>query len=44
MKKISTKVTLHPDMLAWLKLEAEKRHSSLAQVVRTIVLKEMAKD
>jgi hypothetical protein len=30
-------------MAAWLKKEAERKRSSVAQVIRTLVLEEMAK-
>ena len=42
MSKVTTKIHLKPEMLAWLKEEAEKRHCSMAQIIRTAVLNEMA--
>ena len=35
-----TKVQLGPDLLEWLKLEAIRRHCSVAQVMRDLIIAE----
>jgi hypothetical protein len=38
MKKISTHVCLDTELLQWLKLEAERQHASMAQIIRLAVI------
>ena len=38
MKKVSTRVYLDPELLRWAKAEAERKHCSMAQVIRTALV------
>lgn len=38
MNKISTRVYLDQDLIDWAKEEAERRHCSMAQVIRTAMV------
>ena len=38
MKKISTNICLDAELIEWIKLEAERQHGSMAQVIRTAII------
>lgn len=35
---------VQPDLMAWLKLEAQRRRTTVAYLVRTLIFEEMIKD
>jgi len=41
MNKIGTKLYLDKELIIWIKAEAKKQHCSMAQVVRTAIVKLM---
>ena len=43
MKKISFSVTLDKDLLDWIRKEAKRRHCSISQVVRDMIVLTMGK-
>ena len=43
MKRQGTRLYFDPDLLEWLKKEAARRHSSVSQVVRNLVVDEIEK-
>ena len=44
MRKIQTRFTLDPDILEWLKAEAERRRVSMSHIIRELLLREMARE
>lgn len=42
MKKQSINFNLDPDLVAWIRQEAKRRRCSLSQVIRDLLVKEMA--
>jgi len=40
-RKIPIRVTLDPDILAWLKAEAFRRRVSMSHIIRELLLREM---
>lgn len=41
MRKEVIQILLDPDLVAWVRAEAVKRHCSIAQVIRTLVVDAM---
>ena len=44
MRKIQTRFTLDPDILEWLRSEAERRRVSMSHIIRELLLREMARE
>ena len=40
-RKLELRVTLDPDILDWLKAEAERRRVSMSLIIRELLLREM---
>lgn len=43
MDKLHTRVYLDPEHMEWLKLEAKKQHSSMSQVIRSLIVEKTQK-
>ena len=39
MNKVSTRIYLDPELIEWLKEEAKRDHCSMAQVIRTAIVR-----
>jgi hypothetical protein len=44
MRKTPIRVTLDPDILAWLQDEAKRRRVSMSHIIREALLREMPKE
>jgi len=40
-RKLELRVTLDPDILEWLRAEAERRRVSMSHIIRELLLREM---